>query len=100
MDVNAGTQDPHAPIVEASMAISEFLGCEEPKLGFGGSTNCSRALEGGLPAVCLGGGTPWDSKCHSLAEQFCEFEAYKGCQIAMLLALLCAGTEAADTIIE
>ena len=99
MDVNAGTQDPHAPIVEASMAASEFLGCKEPKLGFGGSTTCSRALEGGLPAVCLGGGAPWDSKCHSLAEQFCEFEAYKGCQIAMLVALLCTGTEAAETII-
>jgi acetylornithine deacetylase/succinyl-diaminopimelate desuccinylase-like protein len=99
MDVNAGTQDPHAPIVEAAMAISSFLGCEEPALGHGGSTNCSRALEVGLPAVCLGGGSPWDSKCHSLAEQFCEFEAYKGCQITLLLTLMCAGTDIAGTII-
>ncbi len=100
MDVNAGTQDPHAPIVEATYAVSQYLGCEEPVLGHGGSTNCNRALEAGLPAVCLGGGSDWDSKCHSTAEQFCEFEAYKGAQIAMLLALMCAGTETTESVIE
>ncbi|MBQ9047318.1 MAG: M20/M25/M40 family metallo-hydrolase [Solobacterium sp.] len=99
-DVNAGSQDAHAPIVEGAMAIAEYLGCEEPQLGKGGSTNCNRALEAGLPAVCLGGGGDWDSKCHTLEEQFKEEGAYKGCQSAMLLALLCAGTDAAETIIE
>lgn len=49
-DVNAGNQDSHAPIVEGAMLSAEFLGCEEPKLGNGGSTNCNRALEAGLPA--------------------------------------------------
>ena len=100
MDVNAGTQDSHATIVEGAMAVSHYLGCEEPQLGHGGSTNCSRALEGGLPAVCLGGGEDYDSKCHSLQEQFQEKDAFKGCQIALLLALLCAGVEGVDSIIQ
>ncbi len=99
-DVNAGTQDDHAPIVEGTMAIAEYLGCEEPKLGKGGATNCSRALEAGLPAVCLGGGDDYDSKCHTLEEQFREAGAYKVCQSAVLLTLLCAGTEIAESIIE
>ena len=99
-DINAGTQDSHTPIVEVAMAISNYLGCEEPKLAEGGATNCSRAIEAGLPAVCLGGGAGYDSKCHSLAEQFKEENAYKGCQIAMLLALMCAGTEETESIIQ
>ena len=99
-DVNAGNQDSHAPIVEGAMLSAEFLGCEEPKLGNGGSTNCNRALEAGLPAVCLGGGMDYDSKCHTLDEQFRIDGAYKGCQQALLMALLCAGTDAAESIIE
>lgn len=99
-DVNAGNQDSHAPIVEGAMIASNYLGCEEPELGNGGSTNCNRALEAGLPAVCLGGGMDYDSKCHTIEEQFRVEGAYKGCQEAMLLALLCAGTEGADSIIE
>lgn len=99
-DVNCGNQDAHAPIVEGAMLASEYLGCAEPKLGKGGSTNCSRALEVGLPAVCLGGGSDYDPKVHSLEEQFKPDGAYKGCQITLLLALLCAGCEATDSIIE
>lgn len=98
-DVNAGHQDAHAPIVEGAMAAAEFLGCKEPKLGNGGSTNCNRALEAGLPAVCLGGGCDYDVHAHLLSEQFKVEGAYKGCQQALLLALLCAGTDAADSII-
>ncbi len=100
MDVNAGTQDPHATIVEGAMGIAEFLGAENPTLGHGGSTNCNRALEVGLPAVCLGGGSGYDEMCHTLEEHFRIEGAYKGCQRAMLLALLCAGTDAADSIID
>lgn len=98
-DVNAGNQDAHSPIVEAAVAASHFLGCEEPALGKGGSTNCNRALEAGLPAVCLGGGCDYDCHAHMLSEQFKEFEAYKGCQLTLLLALLCAGTEEVESII-
>ena len=99
-DVNAGHQDPHASIVEGAMAIAEYLGCEEPRLDQGGSTNCSRALEAGLPAVCLGGGSNYSSFCHTLAEQFRPEGAYKGCQAVLLLALLCAGSDNADSIVE
>lgn len=98
-DVNAGHQDAHAPIVEAAMAIAHYLGCEEPQLGNGGSTNCNRALEVGLPAVCLGGGCDYDIHAHMLSEQFKVEGAYKGCQQTLLLALLCAGTDIADSII-
>ena len=98
-DVNVGNQDAHAPIVEGAMAISRFLGAD-PNLENGGSTNCSRALEAGLPAVCLGIGNDYDTKCHTLDEQFDPEEAYLGAQQTMLLALLCAGTEDVETIIE
>ena len=98
-DVNAGHQDCHAPIVEAAMAVSAYLG-EDAKLGNGGSTNCNRALEAGLPAVCLGGGEDYDTKCHTLDEQFKVEGAYKGAQQTLLMALLCAGTDLEDSIIE
>ncbi len=99
-DVNAGHQDPHTPIVEAAMASAEYLGCEEPKLGNGGSTNCNRALEGGLPAVCLGMGCDYDVHAHMLSEQFKVEDAFKSCQQTLLVTLLCAGTDMADSIIE
>ena len=98
-DVNAGNQDCHAPIVEAAMATSRYLGAD-PELGNGGSTNCNRALEAGLPAVCLGMGDDYDTKCHTLDEQFNPDGAFKGAQHALLMALLCAGTEEVETIIE
>ena len=98
-DVNAGHQDSHASIVEGAMAAAEFLGCAEPKLGNGGSTNCNRAREAGLPAVCLGGGCDYDCQCHTLDEQFKVEDAFKGCQQTLLMTLLCAGTEMTESII-
>ena len=98
-DVNAGHQDSHASIVEGAMAAAEFLGCAEPKLGNGGSTNCNRALEAGLPAVCLGGGCDYDCQCHTQDEQFKVEDAFKGCQQTLLMTLLCAGTEMTESII-
>ena len=98
-DVNAGNQDPHAAIVEGAMAVSRYLGAD-PELGNGGSTNCNRALEAGLPAVCLGMGEGYDSLCHTLDERFNPEGAYKGAQQTMLLALLSAGTEEVESIIE
>ena len=98
-DVNAGHQDSHASIVEGAMAAAEFLGCAEPKLGNGGSTNCNRAMEAGLPAVCLGGGCDYDCQCHTLDEQFKVEDAFKGCQQTLLMTLLCAGTEMTESII-
>ena len=99
-DVNAGVQDPHIAIVEGAVAVSEFLG-DEATLSKGGSTNCNRAIEAGLQAVCLGGGRDYGANCHTLAERFLvDGNEYKCCQAAMLLAVLCAGTDAADSIIE
>lgn len=97
-DVPAGLQDEHAPIVEAAVAASRFLGCAEPNRYPDGCTNCNRAIEAGLPAVCLGDGD-YDPRIHSLAEQFREEGAYKGCQQALLVTLLCAGTEFQDSIL-
>lgn len=97
-EVPAGAQDPHSPIVEASIAISNYLGCEEPKLAHGGSTNCNMAIGAGIPSVCLGD-CDYDTNCHTLREHFIEREAYKGCQQTLLLALLCAGTEVQDSIL-
>lgn len=45
-------------------------------------------------------GADYDSKAHTLNEQFKVEDAYKGCQLTLLLALLCAGTEIADSVIE
>ena len=99
IDISAGSQDPHTPIVEASYEIAKFLGAESPTLEKGGATNCSRALEAGLPAVCLGAGPEIDSRCHSLEERFQEKDSHKMCQETLLLALACAGTEEAGSII-
>lgn len=97
-DVPAGEQDAHAPIVEAAVAASRFLGCDEPALPPDGCTNCNRAIEAGLPAVCLGEGD-YDPHIHSLEERFREEGAYKGCQQALLTALLCAGTDGVESVL-
>ena len=92
----------HAPkaIVEGAVAVSEFLG-DEAVLSKGGSTNCNRAIEAGLQAVCLGGGRDYSAKCHTTDEVFLiDGNEHKGCQAAMLLALLCAGTDAAESIVD
>lgn len=82
------------------MLSANYLGCDEPQLGNGGSTNCNRALEAGLPAVCLGGGSDYDIQAHTLFEKFKPEGAFKSCQQTLLVALLCAGTEIADSVIE
>lgn len=98
-DINAGSQSAEVPIVQSAVAVARYLGCEEVELYEGGATNCSRALEAGLPAVCLGGGADYDSKCHTLEEQFKEEGAFRGAQSAFLLALMCAGTEDTPSVI-
>ncbi len=97
-DVPAGLQDDHSPIVEAAVAASRYLGCAEPNRYPDGCTNCNRAIEAGLPAVCLGDGD-YDPHIHSLEERFREEGAYKGCQQALLVTLLCAGTEERDSVL-
>lgn len=99
VNVNAGAQDCHVPIVEAAYAVSQMLGCENPELAEGGSTNCNRALEAGLPAVCLGGGG-YDTRCHSLEERFEVAGSEKAAKHAMMTAIMCSGTETTASIME
>lgn len=98
-DIPAGRQEKEAPIVQAAVAASQFLGCQEPRLPEEGCTNCSRAIAAGIPAVCLGEGD-YDPYIHSLQERFKEEEAYKGCQQALLVTLLCAGLGERESILE
>ena len=50
--------------------------------------------------MCLGMGADYDSHAHMLSEQFKGEGAYKGCQQTLLLALLCAGMDDVESIIE
>ena len=94
----AGTQDVHSPIVEATYAISSYLGYE-PIFFHGGSTNCNMAIGKNVPAVCLGMGS-LDCGAHTLQEFFETTDAHKGVQQALLLALLLAGVDGAtDSIL-
>lgn len=97
--VGTGEQDKHAPIVEAAAAAAVYLGAEEPVLPDDGCTNCNRAVEAGLPAVCLGE-SDYDAHVHTLHERFREAGAYKGAQQALLVTLLCAGTEGVESVLE
>ena len=81
------------------MSVARYLGAD-PKLENGGSTNCNRAIEAGLQAVCIGIGEGYDSQCHTLDERFNPEGAYDLAQQTLLLALLCAGTEEVESIIE
>ena len=98
MDVNAVDQNDHVPIVQAAMAISNYLGCEEPGLVEGGCCNSNKALDAGLPAVCLGG-DDYDAKIHSIDERFKEENAFKCPQSALLLALMCTGSHNQKSIL-
>lgn len=98
-NVPAGTQDIHAPIVEATYAIIQHLGYD-PEFNHGGSTNCNMAIGKNVPGVCLGMGGV-DCGAHTLQEFFETEEAYKGVQQAMLLALMLAGVEGqTESILE
>lgn len=103
-DVPAGTQDPHIPIVESVYSVIEHLGMK-PNFLQGGSTNCNMAIDKGIPAICIGRGyypegTPVQTFVHNLNEKYPIEGAYKGVQETYLMALLCAGVEGVDSIIE
>jgi len=89
IDVGAGKQDEHAPIVEADHAVIEYLGYD-PLWIQGGSTNANVPISQGIPALCLGLSDE-DNKVHSLDEYFPIKDSYKGAQQALLLALMLSG---------
>lgn len=102
-DIPAGTQDAHMPLAEGLWAVLEHLGLA-PRFLRGGATNCSIAIGAGIPAVCMGtchcpGGEAVNTFDHTLEERYPAAGAYLGVQAALLLALLCAGTEGAPSIL-
>ena len=91
IDVGAGKQDEHDPIVEADHAVIEFLGVE-PLWVQGGSTNANVPISMGIPALCLGLSDE-NNMVHTLEEYFPIEGSYKGAQQALLLALMLSGIE-------
>lgn len=98
-NVPAGKQDIHAPIVEATYAITQHLGLE-PFFNHGGSTNCNMAIGKNIPAVCIGIDDV-NNGAHTLQEFFETKDAFKGVQQCLLLALLLSGMDGVtDSILE
>ncbi len=93
-DVPAGTQDIHAPLVEATYLAAKHLSPDPDKVEFtkGGCVNGNMAVSRGLPCVTIGGG-PIDSKCHNLEEFYPIENSHKCPQEVMLLLLMAAGIE-------
>ena len=93
-DVPAGTQNIHAPLVEAAYLAARHLSPDPDKVEFtrGGCVNGNMAVSRGLPCVTIGGG-PIDSKCHSLEEFYPIENSHKCPQEVMLLLLMAAGIE-------
>ena len=63
------------------------------------------AIDKGIPAVCIGRGyypegTDKDNKVHNLGEKYPVKGAYLGVQQLMLTALMCAGIEGVDSVLE
>lgn len=98
-DISANPAPGDSPLVEAAVAASRAAGCAEPVKEHGGATNCSRALEAGIPAVCLGSGLAYDSFCHTLNERFYEEDAFKGTRMLLLTVLAAAGTDMTDSVL-
>lgn len=103
-DIPAGSQSPHAPVVEGLYAVLKAMGLQ-PVFQRGGATNCSIAIAQNIPAVCIGtcycpGGENINTLDHTLEERFPVAGAYKGVQAALLTALLCAGVGKEPTILR
>jgi hypothetical protein len=73
-----------APIVRATLSVSEALGLTVPI--FPGTTDSNVPMSMGVPAVTLDGGGG-GSGGHSPGEVFDSTDSWKGTQRALLLAL-------------
>ena len=91
VDVPAGSQDIHLPILEASYAAMEHLGIT-PAFSLSGSTNANIPIGLGLPAVCIGRGGN-EGGVHTTHEWFEIAGAYRCPQEALLIALALSGVE-------
>lgn len=93
-DVPAGSQNVHAPMVEATYLAARHFSPDPDKVNFtkGGCVNGNMAVSRGLPCVTIGGGLE-DTKCHNLEEYFPTEGAYRCPQEVLSLLLLCAGID-------
>ncbi len=91
VDIPAGHQSEHAPIVEANYLAIQSLGLE-PVLGLDGSTNANMPIGRGIPAVCIGRGGR-EGGVHTTNEWFDPEGVYRSPQQALLVALMLSGIE-------
>ncbi len=93
-DVPAGTQDQHAPMVEATYLAACKCAPDAEKVHFnkGGCVNGNMAVSRGLPCVTIGGGLV-DTKCHNVDEYYPIEGSYRCPQEVLLLLLMAAGVE-------
>lgn len=92
IDVCAGSEDRHLPIVEATvLACREFSGVpEDVVIREGGNVNGNIAIGAGIPCVTIGGGR-LNQSIHSLKEFFPYTEGWRLPQEAVVLLCLTAG---------
>lgn len=91
VDIPAGNQSEHAPIVEANYLAIASLGLT-PELGLDGSTNANMPIGRGIPAVCIGRGGR-EGGVHTTNEWFDPEGVYRSPQQAFLVALMLSGIE-------
>lgn len=96
-DVPGGTQDAHAPLVEAAYLGLKFLGIE-PEFFKGGCTNANVAISKNIPAICMGRAFAPDENSknimnHSIHERFPVGGAYKAVQQAFMVLMMAAGID-------
>lgn len=82
----SGITDPGNPLVQQSMAVSNYLTGNQPRLS-SSSTNSNIAVSLGIPAVTIGRGGQAGGG-HSLDEWFLNKDGYLGLQNALLLILM------------
>jgi len=89
VDVPAGSQDIHLPILEAAYSAMQHLGLT-PQFSKDGSTNANIPVGLGVPAVCIGRGGP-EGGVHT-TDEWCMVDGTYPCpQEAFLIALALSG---------
>lgn len=102
--IPGGTQDCHAPLVEAAWLGLQYLGVE-PELAASGCTNANVAIAKGIPAICIGRAYAPDDAAkitytHSLDERYPVEGAYKAVQQTLLILLMAAGMDTVEPIVR
>ncbi len=89
VDIPAVSQSADIPLVQALYTVIEDAGLT-PKFAVGGATNCTMAINAGIPAVCIGsGGT--GGGAHSLDEYYDDTDRHIASGATLLLLLMMAG---------